>query len=241
MRRSIPSFTVEVRRASKRAASQKTQSWVTEASPQISELARFSHRAANTPFREMPAEVLTIEAVPPQGAGRILPSLIEEEPTERMLRENAEPEQEAALELPRRRGRPRHSAVRISFPPQSSQPTSELDASLADNRSEAQSPDDVAPIKQTVISRPGPRPDPVAPKICRKPASRKAIATASEHKQVVPSVAGQTVAAEMNIRTSSQSNALEGPARKRTVVGRQAVGDEFKPGERWKRLLRWKR
>jgi hypothetical protein len=76
-----------------------------------------------------------------------------------------------------------------------------------------------------------------------KEASRKAASIDSEHNQVVPSAAGQAIMAEMNAKATSPSNVQDGstPARKRLIIGRYVVGDEFKPGERWKHLLRWKR
>jgi hypothetical protein len=76
-----------------------------------------------------------------------------------------------------------------------------------------------------------------------KEASRKAASTDSEDNQVVPSAAAQVTMAEMNAKSTSPSDTQGGPtpARKRLIIGRYVVGDEFKPGERWKHLLHRKR
>lgn len=246
MRRSTPSFTVEVRRTSKRATSQKTLAWLSETTPKMSDSGRLSNLAANAPFRAKPAEELGHEVSPPNGAGRILPGLVDEEPVGRILQDILSSKQDTASTLPtatRPQSKPRHGGAGTSVPARNSQPATEADALAADNGAMAQVGDNGAPPDQAVAASLHSRPVAAAPKVRRRKASRKAASVVAEHNQVAPLVDSQTSKAELKAKATSPANLQDGPTpvRKRLIIGRHVVGDEFKPGERWKRLLRWKR
>ena len=242
MRRSTPSFTVEVRRTSKRAAGPKTQAWLSETTPKISEATHFSQLAASAPFRAKPPEAASHEVLPPSGAGRILPSLIDEDPAGRVLLDIPSSKQKTAPAT-RQQSKPRHRGVRTSAPVQETQPGTEADAPTAENGAVAQASVNVAPPDQTVAAPQHAQPVAAEPKVRVKRASRKATSGASERNQIAPGVAGQTTTRELSAKAASPEDPQDAPTpvRKRHVIGRYAVSEEFKPGERWKRLLRWKR
>jgi len=245
VQRTTPSFTVEVRRTSRRGTGKTAQTWLAESKPQISESTRMSLLAADAPFRTAPAEEPSQEIVPPHRVGRILPSLIDEDAANWALRDSSASEQQAPSPSPAAaplQSGPRHR-IRTSKPPNSSQPMAEAGALAAHESAKAHAGDDGAQSDQTAAGQHHPQPDGTTPTVRMKEASRKAASIDSEHNQVVPSAAGQTTMAEMNAQATSPSNTQDGPTpvRKRLIIGRYVVGDEFKPGERWRRLLHRKR
>jgi hypothetical protein len=244
VRHTTPSFTVEVRRTSKRATSQKAQAWVTDMKPKISESTRTSYLAANAPFRTKPSQEPGHKTAPPH-TGRILPSLIDESPASLELRDSSSSKQEATSTSPRatRLQGASRQAVRTPKPPKNSPYTAEADAKAPDYGAKGQATDNDASTSPIAAALPHPPPNAASPKVRKKENSRKAAPIYSEPDEAVPLSEGQTSTAEPNAKANSPSNVQEDPTpvRKRLITGRYVLGDEFKPGERWKRLLRWKR
>ena len=150
VQRTTPSFTVEVRRTSRRGTGKTAQTWLAESKPQISESTRMSLLAADAPFRTAPAEEPSQEIAPPHHVGRILPSLIDEDAANWALRDSSASEQEAPSPSPRRQGKPRHGGVTASVPQRNSQPATEADALAVDNGAKAQASDSDPSPNQTV-------------------------------------------------------------------------------------------
>ena len=242
VQRTTPSFTVEVQRTSRRGTGQTAQTWLAESKPQISESTRLSLLVADAPFRTAPAEEPSQEIAPPHRVGRILPSLIDEDAANWALRDSSASEQEAPSPSPRRQGKPRGDGITAALPQRNSWPATEADALGTDNGAKAPASDDDPSSNQTVAQL-HPQPNETRPTVRMKEASRKTGSIDSEHNQVVPSASGQTTMAEMNAKATTLSNIQDGPTpvRKRLIIGRYVVGDEFKPGERWKHLLHRKR
>ena len=250
MRRNTPSFTVEVRRTSKRATSQEAKAWLSETTPRISESTRLSHLAANAPFRAKPAEELSHEVKPQIGTGRILPSLVDAEPVGQVLQHVLELKQETTSASPmatRQQNKPRHRGVATSAPTQNAQPAIQADTLAADDGAGVQASDDGDPPPDQKVAAPlHSQPAAAARKVRVREPSRKAASSDSEHNQVVPLPDGLTTMAELDAKAVSLTNIQatpqeSAPVRKRHIIGRYVVGDEFKPGERWKHRLRWKR
>jgi len=125
------------------------------------------------------------------------------------------------------------------MPSRNSKPTAAADA-LVNKRASLQANDDGAPRQQTTAAQ-RPNRNAASPKIRMKKKPRKAAPTCVEQNQVAPFfLANQNSTAAMDAMATSPSNVQEGPrqGRKRRIMGRYVVGDELKPGERWKRLLR---
>ena len=245
VRYTTPQFTVEVRRASRHGTGQTAQTWLAESKPQMSESTRVSLRVADTPFRTAPAEEPSQENVPPHRVGRILPSLIDEDAANWALRDSTASEKEApspppvATPLPSG-PRPR---IRTSRPPKSSQSMPEAGGLPAGESAKAHASEDGAQPNQTAATQLHRQRNTTGPKVRKKESSRKTASIFSEQNQVVSVAEGQTSTAEPIAEANSPSNLQEGPrsVRKRLIIGRYVVGDEFRPGERWQRLLRWKR
>jgi hypothetical protein len=204
-----------------------------------------SFLAANAPFRAKPAEEPGHEIAPPHSVGRILPSLIDGDTANRSLRDSSTSDQEAPSTLPtatRLQGGPRHR-VRTTKPPRTSQRSAEADAPAADNGAKTHASDDGVQPSQTATAQLRHQRNATGLKIRTKESARKTASISSEQNQVVSLAEGQLSTAEPNAKANSLSNVQEArkPVRKRRIMGRYVLGDELKPGERWKRSLRWKR
>ena len=203
---------------------------VFETKPQISDTGRLSHLAANAPFGAKTLEELSHQVASPHGTGRILPSLIDEEPAERMPRDSTSSRQKPNSTSPRRQGKPRHGQLKGPLPQRNSQPTADAIALAEKNVAKVQTSDDGAPPNQTVTKLSHFQTHANTPKVQIERAPRKASSIDAGHIHSVPSAAGQTIMAESITKATSRSDRQEPatPVRKHRIRGRNIVGDEFK-------------
>jgi hypothetical protein len=239
VRRTPPSFTVEIRRKSRHVTNRSPDASPAQIQPRTPEQRRPSPPDADAALQAKQAQVPRTGVAPSHAKGRILPSLLEEESLNRLLRDSSSSFQETAPTAPTPL-QPRDSPT--SMPSRNSKPKAAADA-LANKRASLQANDDGAPRQQTTAAQ-HPNRNAASPKTHMKKKPRKAAPTCVEQNQVAPFfLASQNSTAGMDAMATSPSNEQEGPrqGRKRHIMGRYVVGDELKPGERWKRLFRWLR
>jgi hypothetical protein len=242
VRRATPSFTVEIRRKSKQVTSQSPDALATQTQPRAPELFRPSRADVDAALQAKQAEAAGTSAEPSHTKGRILPSLLEEEPPNRLLRDSSSSLHETAptpTTPSQRRESPRKGSTQTSVP---SKPGVAADVLAANKRASLQA-NDGAPFQRTTAAQLSNR-NAASPKGHMKETPRKAASTYVDQNRVAPfSLDGQNSPTGVDAVATSPSNVQEGSSRgrKRHIMGRYVVGDELKPGERWKRLLRWKR
>jgi hypothetical protein len=245
LRRNIPSFTVEVRRQPRRASNSTANGRLFETAPVRSAFDRDTQRAADAVFESKEPDQPVVDATSAAPKGRILPSLVVDDSANRSFREDSpEDESEQTPGVAKRR------SARLQKPPKlpkprrrSGSPTHET-APLVDFAAsgsvfmarEAEgifvSPGEPAAASNKPAGNaagPGLRKEPK--KRAKKPTPNGGLAAwLAEPEPLIP----------LDIpRTPPSAAGNDSPKdRKRTIMGRYVVGDEFKPGERWKRLLR---
>ena len=242
MRYTPPPFTVEVRRTTRRGTGATAQAWLTEVRPQRSELDRASFLAANAPFRTSAAEEPQI--APPHRGGRILPSLIDEDARNRPIPDLSTLD-EAGEELTvgtatRAQPAPQRRVRATKSPIDSQRPA---DALAADDSATVRASDDHDRPNQTEAAQLHPSSEVASPKARKRDNSRPAASVSSKQIPFVSVAEDQISSAEQTMKANSPVDMQESPkpARKSRIMGRYVIGDELKPGEQWKRSLRWKR
>jgi hypothetical protein len=250
LRRPVPSFTVEIRRRSRLAATLSPRAPSSETRSPRAEFDRGSHRAAAVVFvaKEVDASPVAVASAP---TGRILPSLVRDEPSRRTLRDAASAPAES---VPSSRA-PRRSSARQSqrkdqatkLPQKSSasadqsQPVVEeqLTASRRMPRVQSDGGAGASPRGQTGgpnrVS--GDSPDLA---LSAKAAKRIGkIATSRDDVRAKPLHHDQrsTTRTDSPAPPSSRVDGRSPESRKRTIMARYVFGDALGPGEHWKRRL----
>jgi len=202
--------------------------------------------AANAPFRAKPAHELDHEAIPPNGTGRILPSLIDEDLVGRILQDVLSSKQDTGSTPPatiRRQSKQRRGDAPTSASPRKPKPATEAHALAPEVGAMANASDGGARPDRAAAAPLYSQPVAAAPKVRVKKVTSKVTSVDPDFNQVISPDDGQTAIAELNVNATSPPDIQDSPThvRRRPVIGRNVGGDEFKPGERWKRLLRWKR
>jgi hypothetical protein len=241
LKRNTPSFTVEVRRQPRRASNSTTNGRLFETAPVRSAFDRDTQRAADAVFESREPEQPLPEAASSAPKGRILPSLVVDDSAARSFREDSRPEYDSG-ETPgptrRRSARVQKAAKPVKHRRNPASPRAEA-APAADGL--ASGPASEAPAGDAVFVSPS-RPLATSNEVAA-PASRKAPKKRAK-KPGLSSLAAWLNEPEPAI-VEAAPPAPPPPAvevapkvRKRTIMGRYVFGDEPKPGERWKRLLR---
>jgi len=250
LRRTVPSFTVEVRHRPRLATNSSQGMPLLEATTRPTAFERESHRVAAATFEaktsKQPSSDGDAASYPTR---RILESLVPEKPPVGRL----QGELSAATSNPKSRARKpplvraRKDKDQTSTAPRSSEASSDLKGqmaespSVASNRPTGMSPSDAtdgssgiptATANRVVGNSGGPAPHPKARRRVQIPIAldaRSAAVSANDQRSIAQT--DSVGALETHVDDVSRPN------RKRTIVGRYVFGDELKLGERWKRQL----
>jgi hypothetical protein len=245
LRRPVPSFTVEIRRRSKLATTLSPRAPSSEIRSPRAEFDRESNRASAAGFVAKEVAPSPVEVAPP-GTGRILPSLISDEPLRVMLRD-AEPT--AAESAPISRA-PKWPSQRKEQSTTGSHPSS---VSAHENQPVAEEQLTASPRMSRVPSDEGagasPRGQTRAPsQVGRHSRDLVRGAKAKRIEKVATSRDdGRAKPLHDDQRSMRRADSPTAPGlrvdgqspgnRKGTIMARYVFGDELKPGERWKRRL----
>jgi hypothetical protein len=247
LRRAVPSFTVEVRRRPRPATTSGPNVQSSETKPQQAALDRGAHRVAAAAFEAKKVDQSRVSVAASYPKGRILPSLLDEEPLRRLRdASKSATKSDPTSQAPKRPSvRPLKGAEQTSKPPSNLGPSSAQRAPLADKSSAASyqpssagSGIDVSPSHPTtapsqLIGNSGgltvrakeKRQD----KLPISPDGGRATPLLNDQRSKI----GEDFLATPPSRLGEPSR----QSRKRTILSRYVFGDELKPGERWKRRL----
>jgi hypothetical protein len=243
LRRAVPSFTVEIRRRSRLATTLRPRAPSSETRSPRAEFDRELHRAPTAGFiaKEVDPSPVDVASAP---HGRILPSLVRDEPLLVTLRDAAPTLAESAptSRAPKRPSQRKEQPIKL---PQDSsvsaherqpvveeQPTGRMlrvqsdEGAGASPRGQTRAPSQVG----------GDRPDlAVSAKVKRI----DKIATSRDDVRAKPlhDDHRSTTRTDSPAAPSSRVDGRSPESRKRTIVARYVFGDALGPGERWKRRL----
>ena len=223
MKRNIPTFTVEVRRQPRRASNPSANGRLFETAPVRTAFDRDAQRAADAVFEAKPPEQPLLDSAPSAPKGRILPSLVVDDASMRSFHEDPEQSDESARGPAKRRSARFQKTAKPSKPRRiSASPTAET-APLT------------PPAAAIVVP---PREPPAASH--KAPKRRVKKPKVAEYDRIAAWLAEPepTIIAHSPPAAPSAADEVSPKAHKRTIMGRYVFGDELKPGERWKRLLR---
>ena len=249
LRRVIPSFTVEVRRRPRLATNSSQDLQLSDTKTQPAAFESESHRLAAVTFgaAKTPNQ--------PSGDGaasypkrRILQSLVSEKPPAGQPQDalfSAEASNRMSRAQKPTSVRSIKSKDRTSTSPRNLEASSELTAQLADRSSVGCGRSSVSPSGGTAVSSGIPTSTannvvgnsggPPCPKEKRR--GRIPIALDASLVSVSAKDQGSITRADALGALPTAVNDVSRPNRKRTIMGRYVLGDELKPGERWKRRL----
>ncbi len=249
MRRAVPPFTVEVRRRPRLPTTSSPKVQSSETKPSQAAFDRESRRAAAAAFEAKNVHQPLVDVAASYPKGRILPSLVADEPLGRVLRDaslSAAESEPTSVPLKRPSVRPLKGRAQTSKPPRNSGSSSAESMPLADRLSATSrqlsgarseegigvSPSVLTTAPSQVVGSSG------GPALRAKAKRRDKMPISLDDGRATPLLNDKrcTIADSPAMRPSS---ADERPrkSRKRTIMGRHTFGDELKPGERWKRRL----
>jgi len=249
LRRAVPSFTIEVRRRSRLAATSSPNVQSSETKPPQVAFDRESLRAAAAAFEAKKVDQSPVDVAASHPKGRILQSLVPDEPLRRPLRDAllSAAESDPTSRAPKRPSvRPPKGRDQTSKPRRTSGSSSGESAPLADRLSAAsRQPSSVRPDEWIGASPSDPT---TASSQVVGNSRRPALPAKATRRDKMPiSVDDGRGTALNDQRSTIGTNSLATPqssvdessrqSRKRTIMGRYVFGDELKPGERWKRRL----
>jgi len=235
LRRTVPSFTVEVRRRPRLAATSRPNVRSLETKPPPVAFDPESHPAEAAAIGAKKTDQPSLDVPAPKG--RILPSLVADEPLARLLRDAAlsATESEPTSRAPKRPSvRPIKDKAHTFKPPRSSE-SSPASMPLADELSTASRQPSSARSDEGIGVPPS---DPTTV-LRTKAKQRDQISTSRDHGQATPLLNSQRSTTGTNSPATPPSSVDEGSpqSRKRTIMVRYVFDDELKPGARWKRRL----
>jgi hypothetical protein len=249
LRRAVPSFTVEIRRRSRLATTLSLRAPSSETKFPQAEFDRELHRAPAVGFVAKEVDPAPVEAASAP-TGRILPSLVSDEPLRVALRDAAPAPAESApiSRAPKQpSARPSQGKNQPTKLPQNSsasahegQPVVEEQLTASRRMSRVQSDEGAgaSPRGQTGA------PSQIGEDFRDIPLSAKAkridkIATSRDDVRAKPLHDDQrsTTRTDSPAVPSSRVDGRSRESRKRTIMARYVFGDALGPGERWKRRL----
>jgi hypothetical protein len=232
LKRNIPSFTVEVRRQPRRASNPSANGRLFETAPIRTAFDRDTQRAADAVFEAKAPEQPLPDSAPSAPKGRILPSLVVDDASMRSFREDLEQLDESA------RGPPKRRSARF-------QKTAKPSKS---RRISASPTAETAPLAVAIVVPPSEPPaasreaagSAGAPASHKAPKRRVKKPKVPEYDRIAAWLAQPEpmIIAHSPPAAPSPVGEVSPNTRKRSIMGRYVHGDELKPGERWKRLLR---
>ena len=242
MRRAVPSFTVEIRRRPRLAITSNPHAQSSETKPPQAGFDRDSHCVAAATFGAKKVDQSPVDVAASHPRGRILPSLVLDEPRHRLLRDPpvSAAESEPPSRASKRRDQPSKSPRNSGSPSAESAPLAERLSTASRQPSSVQSDEGasvsprVATTEQSqVVGNSG------SPALSAKAKRRDESAISRDDASAKPlpndqqSAIGRDFPATLPSRVEDRSP----QSRKRTIMTRYVFGDELKPGERWKRRL----
>jgi hypothetical protein len=245
LRRAVPSFTVEIRRRSGRATTLSPRAPSCSARSPQAEFGRESHRAPAVLFVAKDADASPVE-VASAPKGRILPSLVRDEPLRRKLRDAAPTPAESASSsrAPKRPSQRKDQATKLlrnsSVSAHESQQVVEEKLTASRRMSRVQSDDGAgaSPRGQTrALSQVGRDSRDLALGAMAKRFDKIAISRDDLSAEPLPDDQRSATRTDPAAPLSSRVDGRSPGSRKRTIMARHVFGDELKPGEWWKRRL----
>ena len=228
MRRAIPSFTVEVRRRPRLPINTSQNVQPSETKIPQAGVERESHPVAAATFEAEKSNQFPVDVAASRPKGRILQSLVPEEPLGRQLRD-ASSSASTSDPISRAQKRPRVRALKMAL----------VDRILSITRRALDEGTGLSPSAPTAA------PSQVAGNGSRLPLRSKAkrrdkMPTTLDDSRAAPSLEDQRYRAGTDSPPAPLPSVDESSrqSRRRTIMGRYVFGDELKPGERWKRRLR---
>jgi hypothetical protein len=242
LRRTVPSFTVEVRRRPRLATTSDPDAQSSETRSPRAGFDRESHRIAAAPFEAKEVDQSPVDVAASHPMRRILPSLIADEPSRRPLRDAAltTAESEPPSRAPKRRDQASKSPRNSGFSSAESAPLAERLSTASRQTSSVQSDEGagvsprVATIAQSQVVG-----DSGGLALSAKARRRDKLAISCEDDRAKPLLNDQrsAIGTDSPATLPSIVDDRSPQSRKRTIMARYVFGDELKPGERWKRRL----
>jgi hypothetical protein len=240
LKRNIPSFTVEVRRQPRRASNPSANGRLFETALARTAFDRDAQRAADAVFEAKAPEPPLPDPAPSAPKGRILPSLVVDDAAARSFREDPPEFDESSRGPAKRRSARLQKTAKPSKPRRISvSPTAET-APPADSGVVSGPPFAAHPAEAIVVPPSEAAGSAGAPGSHKAPKRRVKKRKVPEYDRIAAWLAEPepTIIANSPRAAPSAADEVSPTARKRTILGRYVFGDELKPGERWKRLLR---
>ncbi len=236
LRRTVPSFTVEVRRRPRLAATSRADVRSLETKPPPVAFDRESHPAEAAAIGAKKTDQPSVDVPAPKG--RILPSLVADEPLARLLRDASlsPTESEPTLRAPKRPSvRPIKGRAHTFRPPRSSESSPAKSTPLADELSTASRQPTSARSDEGIGVPPR---DPTTV-LRTKAKQREKIPNSRDHGRATPLLNSRRSTTVTNSPATPLSTVDERSLqrRKRTIMARYVFENELKPGARWKRRL----
>jgi hypothetical protein len=242
LRRTVPSFTVEVRRRPRLATTSDPDAQSSETRSPRAGFDRESHRIAAAPFEAKEVDQSPVDVAASHPMRRILPSLIADEPSRRPLRDAAltTAESEPPSRAPKRRDQASKSPRNSGFSSAESAPLAERLSTASRQTSSVQSDEGagvsprVATIAQSqVVGDSGG----LALSAKARRRDKLAISCDDDRARPLPNDQRSAIGTDSPATLPSIVDDRSPQSRKRTIMARYVFGDELKPGERWKRRL----
>jgi hypothetical protein len=248
LRRAVPSFTVEIRRRSRLATTLSLRAPSSETKSPRAEFDRELHRASAAAFVAKGVDPSPVE-VASAPTGRILPSLVRDEPSRRTLRDAAPTLADcpyfagakAAIGAAVARKRSHTKLTQdSSASAHESQPVVEEQLTASRRMSRVQS-DEGAGASPSGLTRAPSRVGGGSPELALRAKAKQIdkIATSRGDVRAKPLHGDQrsTTGTDSPASPSSRVDGRSPESRKRTIMARYVFGDALGPGERWKRRL----
>jgi hypothetical protein len=244
LRRAIPSFIVEVRRRPRLPTPSSPNVQSSETKPSRSAFDRESHRTAVAAFEAKNVDQPPVDVAASYRTGRILPSLVADEPRGRLLRDASVSAVES-VPLKRPSVRPRKGSAQTYKPPRNSGSSSAESMPLGDRLSATSRQRSGARSEEGMgvsASAPTTAPSEVVensggPALRAKAKRRDEMPISRDDGGATPLLNDQrSTTTDSPAMPASSADGRSRRSRKRTLI-RHAFGDDLKPGERWKRRL----
>jgi len=242
LRRTVPSFTVEVRRRPRLATTSDPDAQSSETRSPRAGFDRESHRIAAAPFEAKEVDQSPVDVAASHPMRRILPSLIADEPSRRPLRDAAltTAESEPPSRAPKRRDQASKSPRNSGFSSAESAPLAERLSTASRQTSSVQSDEgaDVSPRVATIAqSQVVGDSGGLALSAKARRRDKLAISCDDDRAKPLPNDQRSAIGTDSPATLPSIVDDRSPQSRKRTIMARYVFGDELKPGERWKRRL----
>jgi len=230
LRRAVPSFTVEVRRRPRLAATSISDAQLSEfRSPQAG-FDRELDRALAAAFGVKNADPSPTD-VASSPKGRILPSLVPDEPLRRPLRDATltTAESEPPPRTPKRRDQASKSPRNSGLSSAENAPLAERLSTKSRQTSNAQSDEGTGVSPRGATTAQSPVVSSLPPRAKAK--RRDEIATSCDDDRAKPLPVDQSsaIGTDSLAPASSRVDDRSPPGRKRTIMGRYVLGDELRP------------